>query len=74
MVSKPPTTRELVQKRIQAEIKRLESMIENQELEIMETHDKVRRLEKNIEASRKEIANQESNLAATESATYEEEE
>jgi len=72
--SKSPSQKELVQKRITAEIKRLEAMIEAQELEILETYDKVARLQKNIDASQKEIERQESNLSATEEANYEEDE
>jgi septal ring factor EnvC (AmiA/AmiB activator) len=54
----------LIRKRITAEIKRLESMIENQELEIMETEEKITRLEENIQASKDQIKKQESNLTA----------
>ena len=64
MADKGPGPQELVRKRVTAEIKRLEFTIESQELEIMETYDKIKRLEENIAASKKEIEKQESNLEA----------
>lgn len=64
MADKGPGPKDLVRKRIQAEIKRLEFQIESQELEILETHDKVRRLEENIEASKVAIEQQMINLDA----------
>jgi peptidoglycan hydrolase CwlO-like protein len=62
MADKGPGPQELVRKRITAEIKRLEFMIESQELEVMETYDKIERLKENIDASKKEIEKQEGNL------------
>jgi septal ring factor EnvC (AmiA/AmiB activator) len=64
MADKGPGPQELVRKRVTAEIKRLEFMIESQELEVMETFDKIERLKENIEASKKEIEKQEGNLEA----------
>jgi hypothetical protein len=62
MADKGPGPQELIRKRITAEIKRLEFMIESQELEVMETYDKIERLHENIEASKKEIEKQQGNL------------
>ena len=64
MADKGPGPQELIRKRITSEIKRLEWMIESQELEIMETDEKINRLKENIQASKDEIAKQEGNLAA----------
>lgn len=64
MADKGPGPQELIRKRITAEIKRLEFMIESQELEVMETFDKIERLNDNIQASKDEIVKQEGNLAA----------
>jgi predicted nucleotide-binding protein (sugar kinase/HSP70/actin superfamily) len=64
MADKGPGPQELVRKRITAEIKRLEFMIESQELEVMETYDKIERLKENILASQKEILKQTDNLAS----------
>lgn len=69
MADKGPGPQELVRKRITAEIKRLEFMIESQELEVMETFDKIERLKDNIEASKKEIEKQEGNLEAVDSGS-----
>jgi predicted nucleic acid-binding Zn-ribbon protein len=68
MADKGPGPNELIRKRITAEIKRLEFQIESQELEIMETYDKVERLKENIEASKDAIVKQESNLEALDSS------
>lgn len=67
MADKGPGPKDLIRKRITAEISRLEASIEAQELEIMETHDKVRRLEENIEATKEAIEQQRLNLAAVDS-------
>lgn len=64
MADKGPGPQELIRKRITSEIKRLEWMIENQELEIMETDEKINRLKENIQASKDEIVKQEKNLEA----------
>jgi hypothetical protein len=64
MADKGPGPQELIRKRITAEMKRLEFMVESQELEVMETYDKIERLKENIEASKLEIEKQESNLEA----------
>jgi hypothetical protein len=64
MADKGPGPQDLIRKRISAEIKRLEFMIESQELEIMETYEKIERNKENIEASKLEIQKQESNLEA----------
>ena len=64
MADKGVAPQELVRKRITAEIKRLEFMIESQELEFMETYDKIERLGENIAASKLEIEKQEGNLTA----------
>lgn len=64
MADKGPGPKDLIRKRITAEIKRLEFTIESQELEIMETVEKVERLKANIDSSRKEIEKQERNLEA----------
>jgi len=62
-----PGPDELIRKRITTEIRRLEFQIESQELEILESVEKHRRLQENIEASRAEIVKQQANLAALES-------
>lgn len=64
MADKGPGPQELIRKRISAEIKRLEWMIESQELEVLETDEKIKRLKDNIQASKDEIVKQESNLEA----------
>jgi hypothetical protein len=64
MADKGPGGQDLIRKRVTAEIKRLEFMIESQELEVMETYDKVERLKENIEASKDAIKKQESNLSS----------
>lgn len=64
MADKGPGPQDLIRKRITAEIKRLEFMIESQELEIMEISEKINRLKENIQASKDEIVKQESNLEA----------
>ncbi len=64
MADKGPGPSDLIRKRITAEIKRLEFSIESQELEIMETVEKVERLKENIEASHEAIKKQEANLEA----------
>jgi peptidoglycan hydrolase CwlO-like protein len=64
MADKGPGPSDLIRKRITAEIKRLEFQIESQELEIMETVEKVERLKENIDASHAAIKKQEANLAA----------
>jgi peptidoglycan hydrolase CwlO-like protein len=66
MADKGPGPQDLIRKRITAEIKRLEHMIESQELEIMETYEKVSRLQENIAASHEAIEQQEENLVALE--------
>ena len=67
MADKGPGPKELIRKRITAEIKRLEFQIESQELEIMETQERLIRLKENIEASRTAIEKQEINLNAVDS-------
>lgn len=64
MADKGPGPDTLIRKRITASIKRLESNIENQELEILETEEKVLRLHENIQATRDAILKEEANLAA----------
>lgn len=64
MADKGPGPQDLIRKRITAEMKRLEFMIESQELEIMETSEKINRLKENIQASKDEIVKQERNLEA----------
>ena len=64
MADKGPGPKDLIRKRITAEIKRLEFMIESQELEMMEIGEKIERLKENIQASKDEIVKQESNLEA----------
>lgn len=64
MADKGPGPSDLIRKRITAEIKRLEFQIESQELEIMETAEKVERLKENIAASHEAIKKQENNLEA----------
>jgi predicted nucleic acid-binding Zn-ribbon protein len=54
----------LVRKRNEAEIARLQSMIVNQELEVMEYEDKIERLKENIKASKEQIKIQERNISA----------
>lgn len=66
MADKGPGPKELIMKRITAEIKRLEFSIESQELEIMETHEKVERLKDNIAASHEAIAKCRADLKAQE--------
>lgn len=55
---------DLVKKRNLAEIKRLEWMIESQELEVMELEEKIVRLKENIKASKDQIKKQEQNIVA----------
>jgi predicted nucleic acid-binding Zn-ribbon protein len=64
MADKGPGPQELIRKRITAEIKRLEFMIESQELEMMEIGERIERLKENIQASKDDIVKQESNLEA----------
>lgn len=64
----------LIRKRITTEIRRLEFQIESQELEILESVEKHRRLEENIKASRAEIEKQNANLAALDTKTKTEKE
>jgi predicted nucleic acid-binding Zn-ribbon protein len=64
MADKGPGPQDLIRKRITAEMKRLEFMIESQELEMMEIGEKIERLKENIQASKDEIVKQESNLEA----------
>lgn len=64
MADKGPGPPDLIRKRITAEIKRLEYMIESQELEMMEKIELIERLKDNIKASKDEIKKQESNLEA----------
>jgi septal ring factor EnvC (AmiA/AmiB activator) len=62
MADRGPLPKELQKKRVTVEIKRLESMIEAQELEVMEKEEQIERLKDNIKASKNEIKTQESNL------------
>jgi peptidoglycan hydrolase CwlO-like protein len=64
MADKGPGPQDLVRKRITTEIMRLEFTIVSQELEIMETQERIERLKANIDASRQEIVNQQENLTA----------
>lgn len=64
MADKGPGPKDLIRKRITADIKRLEFQVESQELEVMETQERVVRLKENIEASREAIKQQEVNLLA----------
>lgn len=64
MADRGPGPKELIRKRITAEIKRLEFQIESQELEILEAGERIERLKENIGASHEAIEKQRSDLAA----------
>jgi hypothetical protein len=64
MADKGPGPTDLIKKRINVEIRRLEYTIESQELEIEELEEKKVRLLDNIEASKLEIEKQRANLTA----------
>ena len=72
MADKHPGPDQLIRKRITAEKARLVAQIEAQELEILETEERVRRLRDNIKASHDEILKQDENLAALDRNTTEE--
>jgi len=55
---------DLIRRRNEVEIKRLEHMMASQELQVMEKQEEIRRIEENIEASKKEIEKQRVNISA----------
>ena len=60
-----PGEAQLIVKRIETEIGRLHYSIQQQELELMEADDRRSRIERNIDASRKALEEQEHNLEVT---------
>jgi chromosome segregation ATPase len=63
MADKGPLPTELQKKRITVEIRRLEHMIEFQEMECMDLENQILNKQENIEASKKDITKQRSMLA-----------
>ena len=68
MADKGPGPKDLIRKRVTAEIKRLEFQIESQELQMMEKQEEIERLKDNIKASHEEIKKQQGNLEALDNA------
>jgi ABC-type phosphate transport system auxiliary subunit len=64
MADKGQAPQELIRRRITVEIKRLELMIEQQELEQMEMQERISKIQENIDASKGEIEKQKVNLTA----------
>jgi capsule polysaccharide export protein KpsE/RkpR len=60
-----PGSSELIEKRITTNIMRLEYGIASQELELLESQDKIERIKANIAAQRKEIEQERKSLEAT---------
>jgi hypothetical protein len=65
MADKGPGPPTLILKRCEAEIKRLEHSIIQQELQLMELDDQKERIKTNIEASKKALAEAEDNYNVT---------